>query len=88
MELKYVGTSDDHTIRTKDFASIGVDDHEEVVWSRKNNYIAEVSDEAAEWLLKNMKSDFKAATEAEVAEIEVPDDVNVKTTSGKQTGKK
>lgn len=48
--VKYTGTSDVREIYKKDFDSVGVTDQELVRWEQENDFTAEVSDAAAEYL--------------------------------------
>lgn len=57
MKIKYVGTSDVRNIRKSDWGSVdpsmgGPIEHDAVVWDASNNFTADVSGKAAEFLLQ------------------------------------
>jgi hypothetical protein len=61
----YVGTPHSRVIRASDFKSMDVGANDDKVsWEPKNKHVAEVSDEAAAWLLENEAGDWKDVTKS------------------------
>lgn len=62
----YVGTPHSRVIRASDFKSMDVGANDDkVAWEPKNRHVAEVSDEAAAWLLENEAGDWKDVTKTD-----------------------
>jgi hypothetical protein len=62
-QLKYTGPADVRKINKDDFAGVGVEDQSAIIASKKNNFVVEVNDSAAEYLLRE-ESDFWSEVEA------------------------
>lgn len=60
-KVQYTGTADSRSIDNASFRQVGVEDQNKVTWDKSNNFIAEVSESAAAFLLKT--AGFKAVEE-------------------------
>jgi hypothetical protein len=63
MKLKYIGLSHERSFTKADFDRHGLDGGAAVRFNERNNYIAEVDDSVANWLIANEAPDFREATE-------------------------
>lgn len=63
MKLKYDGRAHERSFTKSDFKSVGLKNGTALKFNEDNNYIAEVDDEVAAWLLANEAPDFREATE-------------------------
>jgi hypothetical protein len=50
-QVKYTGHADKRTLKAADFRRNGVEDQNMVEWSRENGFVAEVTEDAADWLV-------------------------------------
>jgi len=70
MKLKYTGLSHNRSFVKADFTRHGIDDQGAVHFNADNNWVAEVSDTAGEWLIANEAPDFRAAEESDETEAD------------------
>ncbi len=74
VQLKYTEPNTTRSISKADFGKLGVEDQGAVKWDESNDFIAEVSDEAARRLLETHPEQFKAATDSELKALGEDDD--------------
>lgn len=58
-KLKYTGPADVRKIGKADFAAVGVEDQTAIEAVKKNGFVVEVSDAAAEYLLREESTTWK-----------------------------
>ena len=78
MRLKYTGTSDIRSISKSEWSRVdeafgGPIDHEAVVWDASNDFIADVSPDAAKFLLK-YDPEFKEPTATDLRAVSDDDE--------------
>lgn len=67
-KLKFTGRAHERSFVKGDFTKHSVDDGHAVKFNVDNNFVAEVSDGMAEWLLANEGAEFHEATEEDEKE--------------------
>lgn len=69
-KIQYTGLSHFREITAADWKSVGVEDQNKTVWERDAETVLDVSDAAAEYLLKKEpKGDFKVIEDDEPEEV-------------------